>query len=49
MGPLDVDDDLAVHVPAGLELDRGADLFDGEARCDWYPDLACCNEAGDLF
>src|SRR6202035_2624252 len=28
---LEVDDDLAVHVPAGLELDRGADLLDWEA------------------
>jgi AcrR family transcriptional regulator len=28
---LEVDDDLAVHVPAGLKLDRGADLLDWEA------------------
>jgi hypothetical protein len=28
---LEVDDDLAVYVPAGLKLDRGADLLDREA------------------
>src|SRR5262249_9211540 len=31
---LEVDDDLAVHVPAGLKLDRGADLLDQEACRD---------------
>jgi hypothetical protein len=46
---LEVDDDLAVHVPFGLELDRLADLFDREAGRDRYEDLVCCSEASDLF
>jgi hypothetical protein len=37
-----------VHVPVGLELDGDADLFDGEAHRDWYPNMACGNEVGDL-
>src|SRR5581483_7755633 len=47
--PLEVDDDLAVHVSAGLELDRGPNLFDWEGRRDRYPDFAGANEAGYLI
>ena len=46
---LEVDDDLALHVPAGLEFGRGADLLDREARRDRHPELARRNQAGDLF
>jgi hypothetical protein len=37
-----------VHVSAGLEFHRGADLRDREARRDWRANLTCRNEAGDL-
>src|ERR1700744_3226964 len=46
---LEVDDDLAVHVPAGLELDRGADLADREAGRDGHPELTLRDQAGDLL
>lgn len=46
---LDVDDDFAVDVAAGLKLDCGADLLHWEACCDGYPKLARCNKIGDLI
>src|SRR5690348_10947170 len=46
---LEVDDDLAVHVPAGLKLDRGADLLDWEACRDGHAELARRDQAGDLL
>lgn len=46
---LKADDDLAVHVPAGLELDRGADLPDRESCRDGHAELARRDQAGDLL
>ena len=46
---LEVDDDLAVHVPAGLKLDRGADLPDREGGRDGHTKLARRDQAGDLL
>ena len=46
---LEVDDDLAVDVPAGLELDRGADLLDREACRDGHTELARRDQAGNLL
>src|SRR5579862_5540389 len=46
---LEVDDDLAVHVPAGLKLDRGADLLNREGCRDWHTELARRDQAGNLL
>jgi hypothetical protein len=46
---LEVDDDLALYVPPGLELDRGADLLNREAGGDGHPELTARNQAGELF
>jgi len=46
---LEVDDDLAVHAPAGLELGRAADLLNREARRDRHSKPARRGQAGDLF
>src|ERR1700722_18761198 len=48
-GELEVDDDLAVYVPAGLKLDRRADLLDREACRDGHTELARRDQAGDLL
>src|SRR3954470_7195242 len=45
----EVDDDLAVHVAARLELDRLADLFDREVRRDRHPQPPRRHQAGDLL
>ena len=46
---LEVDDDLAVHVPAGLKLDRRADLLDRETCCDGHTELARGDQASNLL
>src|ERR1700733_6583090 len=46
---IEVDDDLAVHVPAGLKLNRGADLLDREARRDGHAELARRDQASNLL
>ncbi|WP_218153962.1 hypothetical protein [Nonomuraea pusilla] len=46
---LEVDDDLALHVPTGLEFGGAADLLDREARRDGHPQSARRDQAGDLF
>jgi hypothetical protein len=46
---LEVDDDLAVDVPAGLQLDRSADLPDREGCRDGHTELAGRDQAGDLL
>ena len=46
---LEVDDDLAVYVPAGLKLDRGADLLDREACRDGHTELARRDQASNLL
>jgi hypothetical protein len=46
---LEVDDDLAVHVPAGLKLDRGADLLHRESCRDGHTELARRDQARNLL
>ncbi len=46
---LEVDDDLALHVPAGLEFDRGADLLDRKIGRDRHTELARRDQSGNLF
>ena len=46
---LKIDDDLAMHVPAGLKLDRGADLLDREACRDGHTELARRDQASNLL
>jgi hypothetical protein len=46
---LEVDDDLAVHVPAGLKLDRGADLLHRESCRDGHAELARRDQARNLL
>src|SRR5438309_11244730 len=46
---LEVDDDLAVHVSAGLKLDRGADLPDRKGCGDRHPELTRGHQVGDLL
>src|SRR5689334_15268493 len=46
---LEVDDDLAVHVPAGLELDRRADLLHREGRGQGHSELPLRDQPRDLL
>ena len=45
----EVDDDLAVHVPARLKLDRRADLLHRESCRDGHTELARRDQAGNLL
>src|SRR4051794_35218665 len=45
----EVDYDLAVHVPACLQLDGGADLVDGEGRGDRHSESALRGQTGDFL
>jgi hypothetical protein len=44
----EVDDDLAVHVPAGLKFDRLADLLEREGCRDRHTEVARRHQASDL-
>ena len=46
---LEVDDYLAVHVPPGLKLDRGADLPGRESCRDGHTELARRDQASNLL
>jgi len=45
----EIDDDLPVHVPPGLEFDCRTDLLDVEVRCDRDPQFPGSNRGGDPF
>ncbi len=38
-----------MHVAGGLQFDRGADLFDREARCDGHPELTCGDQLSNVL